>query len=128
MQVAEWSKSEVKYGRRVLNSGLEGVRFGQQAFLHGGPASPFLRESLRKALIPAALGVCLGVLTACPAGSHRWRRRLLLSGVIGGLVGATAGVLWETRYLAATVTGAAVARIGRARDEHWLERNPIDYA
>ncbi|HEV2470072.1 MAG TPA: hypothetical protein VGS78_12830 [Candidatus Sulfotelmatobacter sp.] len=128
MQVAEWSKSEVKYGRRVLNSGLEGFRFGQRAFLHGEPARPFLRESFRKALIPAAVGVCFGMLAGCPKDGPRSRGRLLTSGLLGGLVGVVAGVVWETRYLAASVAGGAVARIDRARDEHWLERNPIDYA
>lgn len=128
MHVAEWSKSEAKYGRRILNSGLEGFRFGQETFLQGRPASPFLRESLRRALIPAAVGVCLGVLTGCPKGGHRSLGRLLTSGLLGGLAGAAAGVVWETRYLAASVAGGAVARIDRARDEHWLERNPIDYA
>lgn len=128
MDVAEWSKSEVKYGRRVLNSGLEGFRFGQRAFLHGGPTSPFLREALHRAVIPATVGLCLGVLTGCPKNGHRSLGRLLTSGLLGGLVGAMAGVVWETRYLAASAAGGAVARIDRARDEHWLERNPIDYA
>ena len=128
MQVAEWSKSEVKYGRRVLNSGLEGFRSGQQAFLHGGPVSPFLREALRKAFTPASVGVCLGLLTGCPKEGHRSPGRLLMSGLLGGLIGVTAGVVWETRYFAASVAGGALARIGKVRDEHWLERNPIDYA
>ena len=57
MHVAEWSKSEVEYGRRVLNSGLEGGRSGQEAFLHGRPVSPFFRDSFRKAIKPAVLGV-----------------------------------------------------------------------
>lgn len=128
MHVADWSKSEVKYGRRVLNSGLEGIRSGQQVFLHGGAVSPFLRESLRKALVPAAVGACLALLTGCPKDSRRLLGRLLSSGLLGGLVGVTAGVVWETRYLAASVAGGAIARIDKVRDEHWLERNPIDYA
>lgn len=128
MHVAEWSKSEVEYGRRVLNSGLEGGRSGQEAFLHGRSVSPFVRESFRKALKPAVLGALVGVLTGCPKTGHRSATRVLASGLLGGLIGLTAGVVWESRLLAASVAGGALSRIDKVRDEHWLERNPIDYA
>ena len=127
MQLSEWSKSEVDYGRRVLNSGLEGVRSGREAFLNGRPLTPFFRESFQKALTPAAVGACLGVFTACPA-ERRSVARTLASGVLGGLIGLAAGLLWENRFLVASSAGAALQGIGRVRDEHWLERNPIDYA
>jgi hypothetical protein len=128
MHVAEWSKSEVEYGRRVLNSGLEGVRSGQEAFLHGRPVTPVFRESLCNAWKPAALGACIGMLTSCPRDHHRSLARILTSGLFGGLVGLAAGVVWDTRLLAASAAGGALARIEKVRDEHWLERNPIDYA
>lgn len=128
MHVAEWSKSEVEYGRRVLNSGLEGVRSGQETFLHGRAVTPFFRESFRKALVPAALGTCVGILAACPRHGHHSERRFLISSLLGGLIGLTAGVVWECRFLAATAAGGALARIEEVRDEHWLEKNPIDYA
>ncbi|MGZ7099373.1 MAG: hypothetical protein ACXVJ8_12920 [Candidatus Angelobacter sp.] len=128
MQVSEWSKSEVEYGRRVLNSGLEGGRSGQEAFLHGRPVSPFFRESFRKANKPAVLGVLVGMLTGCPKNGHWSATRVLASGLLGGLIGLTAGVVWESRLLAASVAGGALSRIDKVRDEHWLEKNPIDYA
>jgi len=128
MHVAEWSKSEVEYGRRVLNSGLEGGRSGQEAFLHGRSVSPFVRESFRKAVRPAVLGALVGVLTGCPKSGHRSPTRVLASGLLGGFIGLTAGVVWESRLLAASVAGGALSRIDKVRDEHWLERNPIDYA
>jgi hypothetical protein len=52
----------------------------------------------------------------------------MTSGLFGGLVGLAAGVVWDTRLLAASAAGGALARIEKVRDEHWLERNPIDYA
>ena len=131
MDVAEWSKSEVEYGRRVLNSGLEGGRSGQEAFLHGRPVSPFIRDSFRKAITPAVLGVLVGVvgvLTGCPQKGGRSATRVLASGLLGGLIGLTAGVVWESRLLAASVAGGALSSIDKVRDEHWFERNPIDYA
>src|SRR5579864_4341887 len=128
MGVRTWSKSEIEYGRRVLNSGLEGARSGREAFLNGRPLTPFFRESFRRSLTPAAVGACLGVLTGCPEKRKRTVGRTLAFGAIGGLLGLAAGLLWENRFLAASSAGAAVARIGRVRDEHWLERHPIDYA
>jgi len=128
MHVAEWSKAEVEYGRRVLNSGLEGVRSGQEAFLHGRPVTPIFRESFRKAWKPAALGAFAGMLTGCPKESHRSPTRILALGLVGGLIGFTAGVVWYTRFLAASAAGGARARIDEVRDERWLKRNPIDYA
>jgi hypothetical protein len=128
MHVAEWSKSEVEYGRRVLNSGLEGGRSGQEAFLHGRPVSPFFRDSFRKAIKPAVLGVVVGMLTGCPNNGRRSVAKVLASGLLGGVIGLTAGVVWESRLLAASVAGGALSRIDKVRDEHWFEKNPIDYA
>lgn len=128
MHVSEWSKSEMEYGRRVLGSGLDGARSGREAFLHGRPFSPFFRESFQRALKPAALGACVGALTGCPESRPRSIGRVLASGLLGGLIGLTAGLAWEARFLTASAAGGALGKISRVRDEHWLEKNPIDYA
>ena len=39
-----------------------------------------------------------------------------------------AGVIWESRQLSATVASNSWKRVSKTRDEHWLEKNPIDYA
>ncbi len=128
MGVREWSKFEVDYGRKVLNSGLEGARSGREAFLDGKSLAPFLSESVRNALKPAAIGVCIGVLGSCPGNRHNSVGRVLAFGLLGGTIGFGAGVVWENRRLAASVAGGALRNIDRMRDEHWLERHPIDYA
>jgi hypothetical protein len=48
--------------------------------------------------------------------------------VLGAFLGLTAGLLWETRFLTVSSAGAALEGIEKVRDEHWLERHPIDYA
>jgi hypothetical protein len=128
MLLSEWSKSEVEYGRRVLNSGLEGVRSGREAFLNGRPLTPFFRESFRKALKPAALGACVGLLTSCPGRQRRSVAQVLASGLLGGLIGLGAGLVWEGRFLAGSAASSALKNIDKVRDEHWLEKHPIDYA
>jgi hypothetical protein len=49
-------------------------------------------------------------------------------GLLGGAIGFGAGIAWENRRLAASAASGALRNIGRVRDEHWLERHPIDYA
>ena len=128
MGLRTWSRSEVEYGRKVLNSGLEGARSGREAFLSGRPLTPFLSESVRNAWKPAAIGAGIGVLGSC---SGSWRKsigRVLTFGLLGGAVGFGAGLVWQNRRLVASATRGALRNIDKVRDEHWLEKNPIDYA
>lgn len=128
MGLLTWSKSEVVYGRKVLNSGLDGARSGREAFLSGRPLTPFLSESVRNAWKPAAIGAGIGVLNSC---SESWRKSIgsvLAFGLLGGAVGLGAGIVWENRRLVASAARGALRNIDKVRDEHWLEKNPIDYA
>jgi ABC-type Mn2+/Zn2+ transport system permease subunit len=128
MHLGEWSKANADYGRKLFNSGLEGARSGREAFLHGGSLAPFLGESARSALKPAAFGVCLGVLGSLPGNRHKSASKAIAGGLVGGALGFGIGVAWQSRHLVATVASGVFGNIGRVRDEHWLEKNPIDYA
>jgi hypothetical protein len=128
MDLRKWSKSEVEYGRKVLDSGLEGARFGQETFLNGGPLTPFLNESVRKAWKPAVLGACIGALGSRPAKGHGSVLGMLMYGLLGGAIGFSAGVTWESRRLTASAASGALRNIHRVRDEHWLEKHPVAYA
>lgn len=128
MYISELCKSEFDYGRKVVNSGLEGARSGREAFLCGRPLTPFFRESFHKALKPAGLGACVGVLTSYRENEHRSFGRIVASGLFGGLIGLASGLVWESRLLAQSTARGALEKIGKIRDEHWLEKNPIDYA
>jgi len=124
----EWSKANADYGRKLFNSGMEGARSGREAFLHGGSFAPFLGQSVRSAWKPAAFGVCLGVL-ASRSGKHQHSAtRAVACGLLGGAIGFAVGIAWQSRCLVASVFSAAFGSIEKVRDEHWLEKNPIDYA
>ena len=43
-------------------------------------------------------------------------------------VSCTAGVTWESRRFLASITRQAIKDCNATRDEHWLQKNPIDYA
>lgn len=127
MTAQQWLKSEVKYGRKLLHAGLEGSRSGEEAFLEGRRLTPFLNDSVCKALAPAAIGLCLG---AVAGASHQKRSvgGVLIAAVLGGTIGLLAGVAWESRGLTVSATRGALKKMGKTRDEHWFERNPIAYA
>ena len=128
MTVSEWSKSNIDYGLKLLDSGLEGARSAEGAFLHGKPLAPVLEESARHALKPAAIGALIGALGSCAGNGHKPSSRTLAYGLLGGAIGLGIAVAWGNRRLAARVASSAFRSMGKVRDEHWLENHPIDYA
>lgn len=130
MSLRSWSRSSADYGRKMLNSGLDGARSGREAFLNGKPLTPFLSESIRSALKPAVIGACLGALSSYPDRRHNQSSigKLFAYGVLGGAIGFGAAVVWESRRLTASIAAGALKNMEKVSDEHWLEKHPIDYA
>ena len=128
MNFMEWSKSSADYSRKLVDSAFEGARTGEDKFLKHAPLTPFLNESARRALAPAVVGACMGVLRSCLGNERRSTPRVLADGLLGGAIGFGAGMIWENRKLTASVVSSAWESIGKTRDEHWFENNPIDYA
>ena len=128
MDLRDWPKSEFEYGRRVLNSGLEGARSGEEAFLDGRSLTPFLGDAVQKALKPAGIGAVVGMLSGYRGNGHSSMGRILGFGLLGSLIGFASGVAWESRDLTASIAGNALKQIDKVRDERWLEKHPIDYA
>ena len=128
MDLREWSKSNAEYGRKLLDSGIEGARSGQEAYLDGRPLTPFLSESVRSALKPAAVGACIGMLGSYAGYRQKSIVKTLVFGLLGGAIGLGAGLAWESRRFPASVAGGAMRNMGKVRDAHWLNKHPIDYA
>jgi len=128
MNVMEWSKSRVDYGRKLIDSAVEGAREGEGDFLRQRSLEEYLAESTRKALAPAAFVACLGAARGWLARDRRSPGRALAYGLVGAALGFGAALIWESRPLTICVASKAWKRVGKTRDEHWLESNPIDYA
>ena len=132
MNLRRWSHSEIEYGRKLLHSGMDGARTGRDAFLHGKPFTPFVSESARKALKPAALGAYVGMFLGAVQGNFGGGEgsvaKVLLLGVLGGMIGFGLAVAWEGRELAESATSEALRNIHKVRDEHWVEKHPVAYA
>lgn len=127
MAVHSWLQTELEYGRKVLDAGLEGTRSGREAFLSGRPLAPLLKDSVRKALVPAAIGSCIGILGNARK-HYRSPFQILALGLVDGMIGFGLGMAWQGRRLAASTGRAALKKMSRVRDERWLARHPIDYA
>jgi hypothetical protein len=128
MNFMEWSKSSVDYGQRLVNSALEGAREGEEEFLKEEPLSPVLADSARHALLPALIGAYLGAFGGSVASGRRSTSRAVAFGLLGGAIGFGAGLAWESREIGASVASNAWKKVKQTRDEHWFEKNPIDYA
>jgi hypothetical protein len=79
-------------------------------------------------LKPAALGACFGLLSSYRSNRRTSLCKAIAYGVIGGAIGFGAGVAWESRRLASSVSSGALKNMSKVCDEHWLELHPIDYA
>lgn len=128
MNLRNWSKSKADYGRRLVHSGIAGVRSASQEFLDEESLAPRLVESVRSALAPAVVGACIGALGGGSVPRQKSVGRALVFGLLGGAIGLGAGLAWESRRLTASAVGGALRNIGRVRDEQWLVKHPINYA
>jgi hypothetical protein len=127
MNIFEWSKSEVDYGCKLMDSAVEGARRGEGEFLNGKSLGRYLERSALHALGPTALGACLGWFGGCLEDRHS-KTRAFACAFLGGALGFGAGVIWENRKLTASVASGAWKNINKTRDARWFEKNPIDYA
>ncbi|HYL11728.1 MAG TPA: hypothetical protein VEV41_01745 [Terriglobales bacterium] len=128
MDLLTWSRSNLDYTRKLVNSAFKGARSGEEGFLNGRSLAPFLNHSMRKALRPAAIGACIGAVSCFGSRQHTSTSKRLGACWFGFALGLGVGMAWENRRLLASVTSGARKKINLVRDEHWLEMNPIDYA
>jgi hypothetical protein len=124
MRISDWLKSEVEYGRNLADSGWQGARDA----LQGKPVGEILSNSVRASWAPTAMGVGVGALCGLLAQRRKPRTAVVVAlGVVGGVVGFTAGVAWETRQLSSGIARGAMRNIGSIRDSHWLGKHPINF-
>src|SRR6516225_9582828 len=102
MNFLEWSKSNVDYGRKLMDSAVEGAREGESEFLREEPLGPYLERSALRSIAPTIIGACVGLVGGY-LEERRSRNRTLIYGLLGGVIGFGAGVAWENRNLTASV-------------------------
>jgi hypothetical protein len=117
----------VGYGRKLIGAGVTGLRTGHREF-DPAKANALVSRSAQESWPFALAGACLGIAPACILARRSRAANSVVFGALGGVLGFLAGFSWKTRELSSTLAHSAVLEVGRVKDEHWLEKNPIDYA
>jgi len=120
--------SRVRYGRNLVRAGITGIRNGQDTARGERPLSTMAADAAQGSLGLAVVGACLGLLGSCLMRRRRHLSNAVVFGTLGSAVGFIAGFGWKTRNVTSSVAHSTARELRRARDEHWLELNPIDYA
>jgi hypothetical protein len=122
------SRTYLRYGRTLVKSGVSGLRSGRESHLNGQPLSESLTQSARASLSLATVGACAGLLRFYVRGRRGRVPKTIAWSAIGSAIGFCAGFAWKTRELTASMGRSSLKQMGVVRDEHWLQRHPIDYA
>jgi xanthosine utilization system XapX-like protein len=96
--------------------------------LNGEPVGRVLSRSVRASWAPSVMGAGVGALCALVVQGRKPKPPVVVAmAVVGGFVGFTAGVAWETRQLSSEIARGAMRKIGSTRDSHWLGKHPINF-
>jgi len=120
--------NRVRYGRKLVNAGISGIRNGQASARGQQSLSSLAAEAARGSLVLAAVGASIGLLRAHLPNRRNRSSNAVALGILGSAIGFCAGFGWKTRNVTSSVAHSAAREVRKARDEHWLELNPIDYA
>ncbi len=117
-----------RYGRTLVQSGVSGLRSGRETHLNGRPLSSVLNQSARASISLATIGACAGLLRLYVSNRRGRVPKTVAWSVLGSAIGFCAGFAWKTRDLTTSMGRSSLKQMRVVRDEHWLERHPIDYA
>lgn len=120
--------STLRYGKQLIDAGVSGIRAGQDAARGQEPLSSVAADAARGSLALAAIGAGIGLLQSCLTSKPNRLSNALAFGFAGSALGFTAGFAWNTRRVTTSVANSTKRELRKARDAHWLELNPIDYA
>ena len=120
MATAQLVVSELSYFKQLVSAGWNGVTSARRE-ANGTVLAPHSKAML---WTPVAIGAAAGAL-----GTHLVARRRSMSRVaVGCAVAVRATLAWASRHFTGRAVRGAVRNVNAARDAHWLQNNPIDYA
>ena len=123
-----WLTSNIDYSKNLVGSGVDGARSVGRNMLHGEHVETVLSRSARNSWPSIAIGAGLGILCGCLATRRKIKyEKVFACGLLGGAVGLSTGLAWETRRLTGGMARGAIRNLGEARNAHWLARHPINY-
>jgi xanthosine utilization system XapX-like protein len=128
MKISNWLKSEVEYTRDLADSGWHGALAAWENMIQEEPVAEMFSRSARASWVPTVMGAGVGALCALLVQRRKPSPPVAVAlGVVGGVVGFTAAVAWETRDLSSGVARGAMRHMTTTRDSHWLDKHPINF-
>src|SRR5947209_8240754 len=97
MKLQEWLRSELEYSHDLVNSAMDGARYGCQRAIADEPAREVFANAARKSVPLAAVGACVVTLAVHGARKRISSRSEMLCGMLGALIGFSAGIALSTR-------------------------------
>jgi len=125
MNLDAWLKSGIAYGCDLLRSAVEGARSAGQQI---GKEESVLMRSARASLAPSLAVASLCAVAGYWAGKRKPAYNTVALGLLGAVIGFAGGMAWSTRHMTGGLARGAIESVNAARDAHWLNKHPVDYA
>ena len=116
-------KSDLTYLGQLISAGWDGVATARKE-----PGGVLALDAGNAIWRPTAIGSAIGALGTGLIGNRRSGGRVAMGGLAGGVLGLSAALAWSSRGFTRHALRSAARKVNAARDAHWLEKNPIDYA
>jgi hypothetical protein len=127
MSVSETIKSNLTYGKEIVESGIEGAAEARKVALESAENADMLTAAAQESWQAAALCAMVGAILGVVADDRKPVRGVIAGGLLGLAAGFAGSFAWKTRPLTGAMAREAGRRIGAVRDEHWLADNPVNY-
>ena len=127
MNISEKIKTNIAYGKELVESGLEGAKEGRETILAKEEKADLVSAAAQESWQAATLGALAGALFGVLTDDRKPVRGVNAGGLLGAVVGFGGSLAWKTRPLTSAMARGAGKRIGRTRDKRWLTDNPINY-
>jgi hypothetical protein len=123
-----WLKSGIAYGWDLLHSAVEGARSaGEQIREEESPRSVLMRSACTS-LVPSVAVASLGLVAGYWVSKRKPAHNAVAFGLLGAVIGFAGGMAWSTRHVTGGIARGAIRKMDAARDAHWLNKHPVDYA
>ena len=124
METVHLIESDYVYLKQLVRAGLDGIDSARNELGGGDLTSRLETVGWR----PTVVGATVGMLGTHLIGNRKSASRLAMGGLVGSILGFGAALAWASRGFIGPAARTAVRRMSAARDAHWLETHPIDYA
>ena len=127
MSISERIKTNLAYGKELVESGLQGAKEGRKSVQASARQRAIVRVAAQQAWQAATLGAVAGALFGVLTDDRKPVRGVIARSLLGAVLGFGGSFIWKTRPLTSAMAHGAGKRIGRARDKHWLTGHPVNY-